>query len=199
MKQSSRCHQRRNGARHNLKIMNFSRLRKYLPSRDQLFRSKLLAPVNHLLGHWELWHINRQSVANAFAIGVFCAFLPIPGQMLAAAVMAIVVRANMPISVALVWISNPLTFAPMIYASFRLGSWILGSDLGLPNPDTSWFSHFASLGQFWWPLLLGSLICGVVAGLAAAVAVRVVWRLDTSRRWRERRERRRAEKLKRSN
>lgn len=183
---------------HNRETMLFSRLRKYLPSQDDLASSKILTPVRHLLGHWELWHINRHSVANAFAIGVFCAFLPIPGQMLVAAIMAIAMRANMPISVALVWISNPLTFAPMFYATYRLGAWIIGADNSLPNPEDSWFFNFASLGEFWWPLLLGSLICGVVSGVAAAVAVRVIWRLDTARRWRERRVKRRAEKLKRA-
>ncbi|NIQ12825.1 MAG: DUF2062 domain-containing protein, partial [Gammaproteobacteria bacterium] len=65
------------------------------------------------------------------SIGLFVAFLPIPFQMLVAAVLAILFRVNLPISVALVWISNPLTMAPMFYFCYWLGSKLLS----LPPQD----------------------------------------------------------------
>ncbi len=60
----------------------------------------------HLLGDWiyetNLWHINRYSASMAFFVGLFSAFMPIPGQMVLAALLAMLLRCNLPISVCLV-------------------------------------------------------------------------------------------------
>ena len=34
-------------------------------------------------------------------------------------------KANVPISIALIWISNPFTMPPMFYATYKVGTWIL--------------------------------------------------------------------------
>ena len=53
-----------------------------------------------LLGDWiyatNLWHINRYSASMAFFVGLFVAFMPIPGQMILAALMAVLLRCNLP-------------------------------------------------------------------------------------------------------
>jgi len=53
-------------------------------------------------------------------------YLPPLGRLLIAAAGAIAFRVNLPISVALVWISNPVTIPPMYYFAYLVGSWILG-------------------------------------------------------------------------
>src|SRR5437764_13719084 len=73
----------------------------------------------------DLWHLNRVAVANAVSIGLFWTFLPFPGHMFVAAFFAILFHANLPISIILVWIANPLTLAPMLYFSYKLGEWVL--------------------------------------------------------------------------
>ena len=93
------------------------RLRKLIPSRNKLREFSALRPVAHLLNHPELWHLNRRGVSGAAFVGLFSAFIPVPSQMLLAAIIAIYVRVNLPISVALVWITNPITIPPMIYGS----------------------------------------------------------------------------------
>ena len=89
-------------------------LLKYLPNADTIRRNSTLQPIAHLLERSLLWHVNRRSVSTAVFIGLFCAFVPVPSQMLLAALAAIWFKANLPISVGLVWISNPLTM-PAIY------------------------------------------------------------------------------------
>ena len=167
-------------------------IRKYLPTQEWIRRQNSLGPVRHLLLEPELWHLHRRSVGGAFFIGLFCAFLPVPTQMLVAAVLAILARCNLPIAVSLVWITNPLTFAPMFFFAYKLGAWLLGVE----TQDVEWELSWSWLGEtfvaIWWPLIVGCLVCGWVSGLTGTVVSRTLWRLHVIRRWRQRRERRKA-------
>ncbi len=152
-----------------------------------------------MLGKWlhdpNLWHLTRYSVSTAFFIGLFTAFLPIPAQMLVAGLAAVVVRANLPISVALVWVSNPLTMPPMFYLAYRVGATLLHRPIRPFEFELSvqWVTQ--SAGHIWQPLLLGSVLCGLFFGLLGGSLVRVLWRAHVLHRWhvrmRERQQRRR--------
>ena len=165
---------------------------KYLPSRDKIRAHKALQPVRHLLLEPELWHLHRRSVGGAFFIGLFCAFMPVPFQMLLAALLAIFARCNLPIAVALVWITNPLTIGPMFFFAYKLGAWLVDVELTESRWEWSWQWLGTRFAAIWWPFLLGCLVCGWVAGLTGAVVSRLLWRLHVIRRWQMRRERRRA-------
>ncbi|MEM7220507.1 MAG: DUF2062 domain-containing protein [Pseudomonadota bacterium] len=155
-------------------------------------RIRALEPVRHHLNKPDLWHLHRRSVSGAFFVGLFCAFLPIPFQMLVAAVLAIGTRVNLPISIALVWITNPLTIPPMFYFAYRLGAWLLGVTEAVPGIELSWDWLSTQFSVIAYPLLVGSLVCGWVSGLTGFALVRVLWRSHVHRRWLARRERRRA-------
>ena len=144
-----------------------------------------------LLHDPNLWHLNRRSASGAFAIGLFMAFMPVPFQMLFAAAGAELFRVNLPLSVVLVWITNPLTIAPVFYFNYRLGAWLLGT----PLHDKGF--HFTlsyewlvnELGRFWEPFLLGCLITGGVSALIGYLAVRGLWRLHLVKYYRSRKQR----------
>ena len=67
-----------------------------------------------------VWHLNRRSVAGGVAVGLFVSWLPLPLQMVFAATIAAVMRVHVPVSVVMVWFSNPLTFAPVSYTHLTL-------------------------------------------------------------------------------
>lgn len=162
-------------------------LLKYLPNADTIRRNSALQSVAHMLEHSELWHINRRSVSTAVFIGLFCAFIPIPSQMLVAALIAIWLKVNLPISVALVWVSNPITMGPMFYFAYKLGAWLSGVETTVDdfNWSFSWFTDNAV--RVGYPLLLGCLVCSWITAVSGFVLSRVVWRAHIIRKWRRRR------------
>ena len=167
-----------------------SQIKQYLPTKETIRRQKSLGPVRDLLLAPELWHFHRRAVSGAVFIGLFCAFLPIPFQMVVAGLLAVFGRCNVPIAVALVWITNPFTFAPIFFFAYKLGAWLLDMEVARIEWrfSLSWFaSTMAAIGA---PLLLGSVICGWVSGLTGVVLSRWLWRRHIVRRWRQRRERR---------
>ncbi|HEX7035956.1 MAG TPA: DUF2062 domain-containing protein [Pseudomonadales bacterium] len=162
-------------------------LRRHLPTPSALRAHRALRPVGRWLQDPELWHLHRRSVSGAAFIGLFVAFIPIPFQMLVAAVLAVIARCNLPLSVALVWITNPVTMPPVFYFAYQLGAWLLDRRVEVGTIELNWSWLSAHLGDIGWPLLFGSLVCGWVAGVTAMVLVRVLWRLHVIRRWRARR------------
>lgn len=89
--------------------------KRYMPTPDSIKGNKSLRFLGKLIHDPNLWHLNRHSVARAMAIGLFWAMIPMPMQMLAAAAVAIPLRANLPISIGLVWLTNPITMPPIFY------------------------------------------------------------------------------------
>ncbi len=162
-------------------------LRRYLPDPTEVRKHPALRPLGVLLNNPEIWHLHRRSVAGATFIGLFCAFLPIPFQMLVAGVLAVASRCNLPIAVALVWITNPLTMAPMFYFAYRLGAWMLNMQLEVQAIELSFDWLLDNLDTIGYPLLFGSLLCGFIGGIMGFVMVRVSWRMHVIRRWKERR------------
>lgn len=158
-----------------------------MPNAEAVREHPLLRPVRHLLRDPELWRLHRRSVGGACFIGMFSAFLPLPGQTVVAAGLAIASRCNLPIALALVQVTNPLTMPPMFFFAYGLGAWLLGTDATLPNFELSWAFLSSQVADLWQPLLLGSLVCGWVSGLTLMVAARLLWRFHVLKRWQARR------------
>lgn len=171
-------------------------IRRYLPDHHKLREHKHLKLFGQLLHDPNLWHLNRRSVSGAFFIGMVCAWIPVPFQMVLAASIAIFARVNLPISAALVWITNPITMPPMFYFAYKIGTWVLGQPVQDINFELSleWLMH--ELGLIWQPFLLGCGILGVVSGVVSYFAIRVMWRLHVFQYIKKRRLRRQEAKQK---
>lgn len=173
-------------------------LKKYSPSSRTIRNNKSLSFLGESIQQPYLWHMNRNSVARAFAIGLFCTWLPIPLQTLFAALLAVYYRAHLPISVALVFITNPVTIPPMFYFAYKLGSVVLGVELQTVPMDLGWEWFSTTLGQIWQPLLFGCLMLGIISSALGYFTIHSIWRRSIRRRWKDRKEARVAHKEKKS-
>ena len=133
-----------------------------------------------------LWRYNRRTIAKGLAIGLFVAFIPLPCQMLLAGIGAAWSNSNLPVSVAAVWLTNPLTMPPLFYLAFRVGATVLGHEMHIPQ---QWNAHeiWMATSQFMGTFLAGCLITGLAAALLGYLGVHIVWRVRIWRRWRRRR------------
>jgi uncharacterized protein (DUF2062 family) len=169
-------------------------IKRYLPNHQHVRDHKHLRFFGTLLHDPNLWHLNRRSVSGAFATGLFMAFVPVPFQMVFAAAIAIGVRVNLPISVGLVWITNPLTIPPLFYFAYKVGVWVLGTKAQHFQFELSFHWLMGEMGEIWRPLIVGSLLVAVTSGALGYLSVRLLWRWHVIRQLEERRRRRAARK-----
>jgi uncharacterized protein (DUF2062 family) len=170
-------------------------MKRYLPTPEKVRAMKSLRFLGDILHEPNLWHINRHCCARAFLIGIFFTFIPMPFQMLAAAFFAIWFNANLPLSVILVWISNPVTMPPIFYFNYKIGALILDRPLLDIEFQLSWSWLSSRLVDIGIPLYLGSLIVATVSGCIAYVTIQFLWRRKVRQDWRGRIREKRLQKM----
>ncbi len=161
-------------------------LQRYMPHPETLKRNRSLRFMGHLIGDASLWMLTRRSVGNAFMVGLFCALLPIPFQMVVAVCGARLFLCNLPLSVGLVWLTNPLTMPLIFYGNYRLGAWLLDTPpRHMPDHmSTQWIAN--QMTDILPALLVGSLAAAVVIGVSGNVIIRLIWRWQVARSWKRR-------------
>lgn len=176
--------------------------RKLLPSHDSIRENRYVARLGPWLQHHNLWHLHRRSVAGGVAVGLFAGLIPgsNPVQFLAAALLAVGFKVNLPIAVGVTLYSNPLTIVPLYYMAFKLGEFALWRGqsefpevaLALQGKGfREWLpavlDWLASVGK---PLLLGIPLLALLLASAGYIIVHHAWRLHVKNEWRRRRARR---------
>jgi len=146
-----------------------------------------MRPFGAVLRHPEYWAVRREGVARAFALGLFVAFLPFPVHTALAPLAALLIRANVPVAFATIWISNPFTIVPIFFFAYWLGTVILGVPMSRFTFDLSWEWATRELPQVWKPLLAGSLVMSSVSALIGYFGVQYVWRRGVLYRYYRRR------------
>jgi uncharacterized protein len=176
--------------------------RKFLPSHESIRQNRYVACFGPWLQHHNLWHLHRRSVAGGVAAGMFAGLIPgsNPVQFLAASLLAIGFRVNLPIAVAVTLYSNPLTVVPLYFAAFKLGQLALlqgGGELpsvalalegkGFREWIPTALDWLASVGK---PLLVGLPLLAIILAIVGYIAVDWAWRLHVMMEWRKRQLRR---------
>jgi len=170
-------------------------IERYMPDHRKVREHKHLQCLSCFFHKPGLWQLNRHSVARAFAVGLFFAFVPVPFQMLLAAGGAIMFNSNLPISVGMVWLTNPLTMPPIFYLAWLLGAWLMGLDtsgVSFEHFEMSWAWLEGALVSGWKPFLLGCFVMGVSSAILGYIGMQVAWRISVLRRWQRRRAARRS-------
>lgn len=166
-------------------------IKRWMPDHEKVRNNPQLNKLfGKLLHDPNLLHLNRRSVSGAFFVGLLMAFVPLPSQMIFAAAAAIVMRVNLPISVGLVWLTNPVTMPPIFYFCYKVGGWILQTPVTQQSFELSWTWLETQLGDIWQPFLLGCLVCGLASAIVGYLAMRLLWRWHVLKQWQERKQRR---------
>ena len=166
-------------------------IRKNMPTREQLEANRW---TRGLAMRHELWRFTRRSVPRGVAVGLLVGiFALIPGiQIIGAALLCVPGRGNIPIAVAMTFLSNPATTPLILIASAMIGNFMgfradativyemveRGASL---SEWTGWFFSDAAPA-----LLVGLAILSIVAASAGYVVAGMIWRPLVARRRRRR-------------
>jgi uncharacterized protein len=176
-------------------------LHRYLPSPEAILAKPWCAPFRPWLAHPNLWHLNRRSVAGAVAIGLFAGLIPGPFQMLGALLLAIPLRRNIPVALAVTFYTNPFTIVPLYLLAYGYGRLLLRGrwEANVVPFEWDWGNFLASIDGLWhWALSLGRpLVVGLIAlaitlAILGYVIVDLAWRTHVAMSWRRRTRSRRA-------
>ena len=166
------------------------KLKRWLPDEDTLRKHPSLRWLGPLLRRPWLWHLGRRQVAAGAAIGVFFGFMIPVMQIAAAAVVAIALRANLPVAAATTLVSNPVTYVPIWVAAHQTGAFILGKpvdeaqalgqaealatqvSVATTAPPKGWGEWILGVGK---PLVLGLLVFAVTGATIAWFLVNFLW------------------------
>jgi len=170
--------------------------RRYLPSAASVRENRWVAKFGTLLNHPNLWHLNRDSVAGAVAIGLFSGLVPGPLQMLTALLIAIPLRRNLPVALLVTLYTNPFTIVPLYLLAYGYGNLLLGLSHAVPE-----IQHFTMdwghIGDSMWrlldwtlalgkPLVVGLLALGLTLAFLGYWTVQLLWRCQVLLAWRRR-------------
>ena len=136
-----------------------------------------------------IWSFRVENAVPAIYVGSILTLMPLYGiQVPTAIILALLLRANLPIIVGLQVISNPLTVLPIWFAAYQIGRIIL-SVIGI-NVDplnrgevrllldnfihAAWGAKLDNLATVYGVTCFGAIVMGIFFGLIASFAYRIV-------------------------
>lgn len=116
----------------------------------------------------------RKAITRALLVGFFWGFIPMPMQMAGVMATATLFKFNVPLALATVWLSNPITYPFMFYMEYITGNFILGKeDLANIQLTIEWFkSHWSDIAV---SLYVGAAFWAVVGSYTIYLIVDWLW------------------------
>jgi uncharacterized protein len=163
------------------------RLFKTLSRQRHLWKDRwFIRPFRSWMDNSLYWSLNRRSVTRAFALGLFLAFVPLPVHLILSALLAMVLRLNVPVAVAGTLISNPFTMVPMFLFAYWVGCRVLGVTPEVVQFELTWHWLTNGLLPIWKPFLLGCLIMGLTTAVTGYIVLGGLWHLSLVLKYRKR-------------
>ncbi len=170
-------------------------LQNAMPSRESFESSRILRPFAKRVFHPALWRFTRRSVPRGVALGLLVGiFLLIPGvQIAGVALLALPIRANIPLGAAMTFLSMPATTPFILAASVYIGNRALGLHADITQfyqliqqsaPVSRWFAWLVSDAAP--ALVTGLFIISVVCAAIGYVVSAAFWRWWIISKWRRR-------------
>ena len=136
-----------------------------------------------------LWSFRVENAIPAIYAGSILTLMPIYGiQVPCAFLLALLLRANLPIFIGLQVVSNPLTAVPLWLADYQVGRIVLGV-VGIEVPPLNrielsrmldsfvsgeWGDKFESLSTVFSVTSLGAIVLGLFFGIIGGITYRIV-------------------------
>lgn len=141
----------------------------------------------------ELWRFTRRSVPRGVALGIVVGIIVPFAQTIFAAILAMPVRANVPLAALMTFITNPFT-TPLLWAfSYKVGKWMLRADPAMPlgpldslmGVHNAWdFLHWVTdEGRY---LVFGLFVVAAITGALGYVIAGAIWNASVLRKRRRR-------------
>ena len=136
-----------------------------------------------------IWSFRVENALPAIYMGSILTLMPLYGiQVPVAIILALLLRANLPIIVGLQVVSNPLTVLPIWFAAYQIGRIILsviGINVEPLNREevrllldsfihAAWSAKFDNLATVFSVTSRGAIVMGIFFGLIASFAYRIV-------------------------
>ena len=136
-----------------------------------------------------IWSFRVENAVPSIYAGSILTLMPLYGiQIPTAFLLALLLRANLPILVGLQVVSNPLTILPIWFASYQIGQMILSviglridplnrEEVGLLLDNfiyAAWDDKFDNLATVFSVTSLGAIVMGIFFGLITSFAYRIV-------------------------
>ncbi|MDR2151627.1 MAG: DUF2062 domain-containing protein [Helicobacteraceae bacterium] len=131
-----------------------------IPRKKQLQGTWLHKKLGDKLLRTEYWEPSKESISKGFAIGSFWAMIPMPFQMIPSGICAVFLRANVPLALLGVWVTNPITHPFVIVFQLFVGEWLLNAPSSLSVLQNE--GLMALLRHAPAPIITGALFCAVI-------------------------------------
>ena len=168
---------------------------RHAPSREEVQNSRWLKPFGRRIRESDLWRFTRRSVPRGVAIGLFVGiFLMVPGiQIVGAALVCMLLRGNVAIAAAMMFLSNPATTPFFLVAAVNVGNQ-LGYRADLSTLQVLATTHASVWRWLAWlfsdaapAMVTGLAIIGAIVAFAGYWVSLVGWRWWVGHKWGQRR------------
>lgn len=142
-----------------------------------------------------VWKPTQHTFSGGMAVGMFITLQLLPIQMPAATILSAIFRVNIPIAIALCWLSNPFTLLFIAWLEYVIGKWFLAFYSTLPTtpfpthlPD-SMMDALIVLKEHAPVVLVGGVILGAAVAPLTYIATWGTWeigsRMELAKKMRE--------------